>query len=54
VRLEKSGEAGQDLTDWQQKIAALTSSTDPVDHAVDIGARDKSRITSMAEAGHDH
>jgi hypothetical protein len=39
VRLEKSGEAGQDLTDWQQKIAALTSSTDPVDHAVDIGAR---------------
>jgi len=55
VRLEKSGEAGQDLTDWQQKIAALTNSTDPFDHAVDLLEHaDKSRIASMAEAGHDH
>jgi hypothetical protein len=53
VRLEKSGEAGQDLTDLQQKIAAVTSSTDPVDHAIDTEARQQ-EPNCLDGGGRDH
>jgi hypothetical protein len=52
VRLEKSGEAGQDLTDWQQPPLQATP-TRLITRLI-LEHADKSRIASMAEAGHDH
>jgi hypothetical protein len=55
VRLEKSGEAGQDLTNWQQKVAStLQAAPTRLITRLILEHADKSRIASMAEAGHDH